>query len=331
MATSVRQLARDLNVSPATVSRVLNDRPGVSPELRQRILDAIRADGYPTAPQPGRSTPFVGIIVPELENPAFASLAFAIETQLARYGITAMIGSSTLVGYAEENYVETLLRHGVHGLVLASGSHANPEADHSLYRELSRRRVAMVLINGSVSGLPIPSISTDERLGAVLAVRHLADLGHKVIGLAGGEGFYRPSVHRLAGFRAEIARLRLDGHVAETQYTMDGGREAAEALLAEGVTGIVAGSDVMALGALRVAHESGLVVPRDLSVIGYDDTILCTISTPSLTSVRQPFDWISAAVARAMSAQLSGGRPVARDMKAEPLLVARASTGPRRR
>ncbi len=328
-ATSVRELARRIGVSPATVSRVLNDRPGVSPRLRAKVLDAVREEGYPTAGGPGRSSPFVGIIVPELDNPAFSALAFAIETRLARVGVTGLIGSSTLVGYAEDSYVETLLRHGAHGLVLVSGSHGNAEADHSLYRRLSRRRVSMVLVSGLVEGLAVPSVGTDEAAGARLAVRHLWELGHRRIGLAGGERFYRPSIHRLAGYTAALRELAADAEeiVAEGVYTLEGGRSATADLLRRGATAVVAGSDLMAYGAVRAVRDAGLRVPQDVSVVGYDDTALAPLGDPPLTTVRQPLGRISAAVAGAMAAQLDGHRPAQLHLRLEPTLVVRSSTG----
>jgi alanine racemase len=330
---SVRQLAHRLELSPATVSRVLNRRPGVSDQTRQRVMAAVREFGWPGQPAPGRDSPLVGIIVPELDNPIFALLAMALENKLGKYGVTALIGSSNLLGFNETDYVDALLSHGVRGLVMVSGWHASThgDADYSVYRRLVAQGVRLVLVNGQVPGLTVPVVHTDEMKAARLAVAHLQALGHRRIGLANGEAYFRPSMNRLQGFRDALAGSPggLDERLcAESTYTAEGGRAAARQLLAHGVTAIVAGSDLMALGTIDVLIERGLRVPEDVSVIGYDDSYLAALTRPGLTTVSQPLEKMSTAVVGAMWQQLQGYRVAHQYHVLEPTLVSRASTGP---
>jgi DNA-binding LacI/PurR family transcriptional regulator len=329
---SVRQLATAIGVSPATVSRVLNEQPGVSDQTRIRVLVAVRELGYPAPSLPGRQAPLIGIIIPEPDNPIFPLLAAATEMRLARRGINALIASSATPGAAEQAHIDTCLRHGAHGLVLVSSAHTDPRRDHSRYRRLAGRGLVMVLVNGFVEGLRVPSVCTDEAAGAALAVHHLHSLGHRRIGLANGEAYLRQSVNRLAGFRHAMTDLfgrRDEQLVAATRYSIAGGYLAAQRLLTAGATAIVAGSDLMAIGAMRGAREQGRRVPTDVSVVGYDDTYLAALTEPPLTTVHQPLDLIAMAITSAIWQQLHGHRMEQLRFVATPTLVVRGSTAAR--
>ncbi|MBB5079420.1 LacI family DNA-binding transcriptional regulator [Nonomuraea endophytica] len=326
---SVRTIAKRVGVSAATVSRVLNDRPGVAEETRARVLQAMREQGM-VAPAPV-SQPFVGIIVPELDNPVFPLLAGAIETKLGGHGVTALIGSSTKQGPTELDYIASLVRQRIQGLVLVSGRHANPSADHGFYWQLHQQQLPMVLVGGHVPDLPVSTVTTDEAAGAAMAVAHLRALGHTRIGLAGGQGYLRPSQNRLRGYGREMRRWFGsvdDALYAETDYSLTGGHAAGLRLIDAGVTAVIAGSDLMALGVLAAARQAGLSVPGDLSVVGYDDTYLAAHSDPPLTTVRQPVEQMAGAVATALWERLQGYHTPHVDHVFPPALVARGSTGP---
>ncbi|MFF2751210.1 LacI family DNA-binding transcriptional regulator [Kitasatospora sp. NPDC058048] len=247
----------------------------------------------------------IGIVVPELDNPVFPLLASAIEVQLAKHGLTAVVGTSTRQGTAELGYIDVLLRKGVSGLALVSGRHANPHADHGFYRLLHERGIPMVLVSGRVEGLAVPTVATDEALGARIAVAHLRELGHRRIGLAGGQGYLRPSINRLEGYRRAMRELL--------------GEEAPADWYAE--------SSYSIAGVAQAAREAGRPVPGDLSVVGYDDCYLAAHSNPPLTTVRQPIQEMAAAVAEALWRQLEGHGGQVRDYLFSPELVARESTG----
>ncbi|MFE7529567.1 LacI family DNA-binding transcriptional regulator [Kitasatospora sp. NPDC057542] len=329
---SLRDIAARAGVSAASVSRVINDRPGVSDDTRLKVAEAMRELGWrPDQGYDPHQGALIGIVVPELDNPVFPLLASAIEVQLAKHGLTAVVGTSTRQGTAELGYIDVLLRKGVSGLVLVSGRHANPHADHGFYRLLHERGIPMVLVSGRVEGLAVPTVATDEALGARIAVAHLRELGHRRIGLAGGQGYLRPSINRLDGYRRAMRELLGEEAPAdwytESSYSIAGGAAAARQLFDAGVTAIVAGSDLMALGVTQAAREAGRSVPGDLSVVGYDDCYLAAHSNPPLTTVRQPIQEMGAAVAEALWRQLEGHGGQVRDYLFTPELVARESTG----
>ena len=208
-----------------------------------------------------RSAGLVGLVVPELDNPIFPAFAQVIESVLAQAGYTPVLCTQTPGGVTEDEYVEMLLDPQVSGIVFVSGLHADTTADHDRYRELVARELPIVLITGLRRGLEAPFISCDDRAAAELAVSHLVALGHRRIGLISGPDRFLPGAaqaRRVPGHDDPVARAlrgpRSRDLVSLSLFGVEGGAAAAGRLLDRGVTGIVCGSDLMALGAIREAR-----------------------------------------------------------------------------
>jgi len=329
-------IARQAGVSEATVSRVLNDKPGVSPDTRQAVLTALDVLGYERPERlRKRSVGLVGLVVPELDNPIFPLFAQIIESSLAQHGFTPVLCTQTYGGITEDEYVELLLDRQVAGIVFVSGLHADTNADPNRYRKLVSRPLPIVLINGFLTNVEAPFVSCDDRAAGQLAVRHLATLGHRRIGLISGPSRYLPVQRKLAGYRAamhEVVGVRteseLDDLIELSLFGVEGGDAAASRLLDRGVTAIVCGSDLMALGAIRAARARGLSVPGDVSIVGYDDSALMGFTDPPLTTVRQPVRAMSIAAVRALIDEISGDPAPHSEYMFRPELVVRSSTGP---
>jgi len=281
----------------------------------------------------------VGLVLPELENPIFPAFSSAVGAALSQRGYPPVLCTQSFGGVHEDDYVRMLLDRQVAGIVFISGLHANLDADPARYRALLERALPIVLVNGDLPGVDAPSVSSDDAGSVDLAVGHLAQLGHRRIGLAIGPRRYLPVIRKLAAFPEALARhlgaLQAgDGRspVECTHFTVEGGMAATGALLERGCTGIVCGSDLMALGAVRAARERGLRVPEDVSVVGSDDSLLIGYTDPPLTTVRQPVAAMSAAAVDALLDVISG---VSSSPRAEyvfrPELVVRGSTAPVRR
>ena len=186
-------IAAQADVSEATVSRVLNDRPGVSEPTRQAVLTAIDVLGYdrPTRLKP-KSALLVGLVMPELVNPIFPAFAQVIETALAAEGFTPVLCTQTPGGVHEDDYVQMLLDRGVSGIIFLSGQHADATSEPARYQSLRERGLPIVLVNGWLSGVDAPFVSNDDVASMDLAVNHLVQLGHTEIGLAVGPERYTP-------------------------------------------------------------------------------------------------------------------------------------------
>ncbi|GEK21829.1 LacI family DNA-binding transcriptional regulator [Cellulomonas xylanilytica] len=330
MQTRLADIAQQAQVSTATVSRVLNGRPGVSGSTRQSVLAALDVLGYERpASLTTKSVGLVGLVVPELTNPVFPAFVDAIEQHLTEERFTPVLCTQSPGGTSEDRYVEVLLDHAVNGIVFVSGLHADKQANLGRYQRLRNSGVPIVLVNGYNDEIDAPFVSTDDTAAIDASVDHLVALGHRRIGLAIGPDRFVPTRRKVAAFSAALARHGLDDgelHVSSSLYTAEGGQAAATDLLDSRHTAIICGSDLMALGAIRAARSNGLRVPEDVSVLGYDDSPLVAFADPPLTTIRQPVDAVCRAAVDALLAEMRGEKPSRVEQLFVPELVVRGST-----
>jgi DNA-binding LacI/PurR family transcriptional regulator len=332
MSRRLADVARKAGVSEATVSRVLNGKPGVSDATREAILTALDVLGYerPTKLR-GERARLVGLVLPELQNPIFPAFAEVVGGALAQQGYTPVLCTQTAGGVSEADYVELLLQQQVSGIVFAGGNYAQRDSTHDHYARLTARNLPAVLINASISELPFPRVSCDDEVAVEQAMGHLLSLGHARIGLVLGPKDHVPSERKLRAGRvvAEHAGIELnDDIVVHSAYSLEAGHAAANRLLKAGVTGIVCASDPLALGAIRAVRRAGLRVPDDVSIVGYDDSAFMNCTEPALTTVRQPIEPMGRAAIDLLVGLIAGSRVTHEELLFKPELVVRGSTGP---
>lgn len=333
MRARLADIARQAGVSEATVSRVLNGKPGVADSTRHTVLTALDVLGYE---RPSRlrkkSAGLVGLITPELENPIFPAFAQVIESALAQHDYTPVLCTQTPGGVHEDDYTAMLLERGVAGILFVSGLHADTTADTTRYTALRERGLPIVLINGYAEGIDAPFISNDDVASMDIAVSHLVSQGHSRIGLALGPSRFVPVIRKVTGFAAAARQqLGLDAAAVEelieySLFSVEGGAAAAGRLVDRGCTAIICGSDLMALGAIRAIREKGSRVPEDVSVVGYDDSVLIAFTDPPLTTVRQSVPAMGAAAVRALLDEINGTPAPRAEYVFRPELVVRSST-----
>ena len=196
------------------------------------------------------------------------------------------------------------------------------------YQRLRERGVPLVTINGNAPTIKAPGFTTDDRAAARIAVEYLTSLGHSRIGLATGPLRMVPAQRKRAGY-ADAMRSALPDQplrIVETLYSYEGGTIAAGNLIDQGCTGIVCGSDIMALGAIGGARRRGLAIPEELSVIGYDDTALIPMTNPPLSTVRQPVAAICRAAVTTLMSIIADEEIPDREVLFAPDLIVRGST-----
>jgi DNA-binding LacI/PurR family transcriptional regulator len=326
-------IAAQAGVSEATVSRVLNGKAGVSAATRESVLAALDMLGYERPVRlRRRSAGLVGLITPELQNPIFPAFAQIIGQALTRQGYTPVLATQTPGGSTEDELVEMLVERGVAGIIFVSGLHADSTADTERYARLRGHGVPFVLINGYSEKIDAPFVSPDDGAAVRLAVTHLASLGHRRIGLAVGPQRFVPVRRKIEGFvssMGDVLGLTEEGArdlVRHSLFTLEGGLAAAGELIAAGCTAVVCASDMMALGAVRSARGRGLSVPRDVSVVGFDDSPLIAFTDPPLTTIRQPVDAMSRAAVNALLEEIGGTPAPHSEFMFLPELVVRGST-----
>ncbi|GAA4349373.1 LacI family DNA-binding transcriptional regulator [Microbacterium rhizosphaerae] len=332
MSKRLAEVAKKVGVSEATVSRVLNDKPGVSDATRQAVLTALDVLGYerPTKLRGERSR-LVGLVLPELQNPIFPALAEIVGGGLTQNGYTPLLCTQTAGGITEADYVDLLLQQQVSGVVFLGGNYSQADAPHDHYERLRQVRLPTVLVNARVDDLAFATVSTDDGAAAEQAVSHLLQLGHRRIGMLMGPADHIPSRRKLAAAQEVLARagVSFDGSlVVRGLYSLESGQAGASRLLASGATAIVCASDVLALGAVRAARRTGRSVPADVSVVGFDDSFLMSCTEPPLTTVRQPIESMGRTAIELLLAQISGSAEAGDELLFEPELVLRSTTGP---
>lgn len=330
MSRRLAEVARQVGVSEATVSRVLNGRPGVSAATRETVLTALDVLGYerPTKLR-GESARLVGLVLPELTNPIFPAFAEVVGGALAQQGYTPVLCALSAGGVSEEEYVDLLLGQRVSGIVFAGGNYARRDASHSHYKRLAERGLPVVLLNASIEDLPFPRVVCDDEVAMEQAFGHLVALGHTRIGLVLGPVGHVPSERKLAAALTMAQRTGVEvpeTMIARSGYGIEAGQAAATRLLKRGATGLICASDPIALGSVRAVRRAGLSTPADVSVVGYDDSALMMSVDPPLTTIRQPIDAMGRAAIELLNAMTRGSVDT-EELLFEPELIVRASTG----
>lgn len=334
---TIRDIARLAGVSIATVSRVLNNRPDVSPETRALVLRHLRARGYTThhsahALAAGR-TGFIAFTMPPLFARHFAGhfatiLAGALEA--AAEHDTSVAVRATFAGVGEFAPLCDRLMDGTNdGAVLLL-----PEETVDELETMHERRFPFVVADPRTQ-LPtgVPAVSAAHRAGATAATEHLLALGHRRIAHISGPRGWAATEERIEGFATALAAagaLPAAAPVVEGDFSSRSGYEAAIELLGGPAppTAILAANDHMAFGVLQAAAERGVAVPEDLSVIGFDDAELARMATPALTTVRQPLAELGRTSVSLLMRMIDGQRVESLRVELATQLLVRESTGP---
>jgi len=314
------------------VSRVLHGKAGVSDTTREAVLTALDVLGYERPTQlRGVRARLIGLVLPELQNPIFPALAEVVGGALAQRGFTPVLCTRTAGGLSESDYVNMLLDQHVSGVVFAGGQYAEADAPHEHYELLLSRKLPVVLFNAAVERLGYPRVSTDDAVAVEQAFGHLTSLGHQRIGIIVGPEDHMPSRRKLEAYAEMVKRAGAafaPELVEHAMFALEGGHAATTRMLKYGVTGIICGSDPLALGAIRAARRAGLSVPKDVSVVGFDDSAFMNCTEPPLTTVRQPIEALGRAAVTLLVNQIEGATVSPDELLFEPELVVRGTTGP---
>ncbi|MCW2944511.1 MAG: putative LacI family transcriptional regulator [Actinoallomurus sp.] len=333
-ARRLAEVAKKVGVSEATVSRVLNGKPGVSDATRAAVLTALDVLGYERPTQlRGERARLVGLVLPELGNPIFPALAEVIGGALAQQSFTPVLCTRTAGGLSEADYIAMLIDQQVSGVVFAGGHYAEANSPHEHYYRLLELRLPVVLINAAIDDLDFPRVSTDDAVAVEQAFGHLVSLGHERIGLVLGPEDHIPSRRKLAAFNAAAEKAGLDlppKAVEHALFSLEGGQAVTSRLIAGGITGIICASDPQALGAIRAVRKAGMSVPADVSVVGFDDSAFINCTHPPLTTVRQPIESMGRAAVTLLVNQIDRTHVTPEELLYEPELVVRGSTAPAR-
>ncbi len=284
MAATIRDVARLAGVSPSTVSRALSVPGMVNAATRARVAAAVEQLGY----EPNRAarglitgrTGTIGLVVPDLANPFFASVTKGVQARARRHDVAVFVADTDEDAAAETGLVRALAKQ-VDGIVLCSPRAGDDELAAIV------QDATVVLVNRAAAG--IPGITYDNEDGMRQAVAHLVALGHRRIAWVGGPATSWSTQHRGLGLRNAVEERRAElAPVGDFAPTYEGGMAAADQVIATGATAVVAYNDLVAIGLLARLDARGISVPGDLSVVGVDDIAMSRMARPALTTVRLP-------------------------------------------
>ncbi|OAT22759.1 GalR/LacI family transcriptional regulator [Buttiauxella gaviniae ATCC 51604] len=291
MAT-IKDVARLAGVSVATVSRVINDSPKASDASRQAVTCAMEELNYhPNANARAlaqQTTETIGLIVGDVSDPFFGAMVKAVEQVAYRTGNFLLIGNGYHNEQKERQAIEQLIRHRCAALVV----HAKMIPDSELI-SLMKQMPGMVVINRILPGFEQRCVALDDRYGAWLATRHLIQQGHTKIGYLCSNHQISDADDRLQGYYDALTEHGLtvnDRLVTYGEPDESGGEQAMTELLGRGkhFSAVACYNDSMAAGAMGVLNDNGIDVPKEISLIGFDDVLISRYVRPRLTTVRYP-------------------------------------------
>lgn len=321
-------------MSFTTVSHVVNRTRPVSDAARVRVERAIADLGYfPSAVARALKTSqtrILGVIVPNIINPFFSELVRGIQDCCEQHHYSVFLLNGDDDPQVQGRSLDMLLGRRVDGVILATPS--GPAA--TLARRISATKLPTAIVDRPVPGARADHIAIDHAAGARLAMEHLLELGHRRIAHISGPTAFEVSRLRIAGWRKALQKAGVEPRedwLLEGDFLAPSGHELARKLLAQGdITAIFAANDMLAFGALRAAAEQGWLVPRALSVVGFDGIEMGNFTSPALTTVGYPIRDMGEKAAMVLIDRLAGRTKHAGETVVPPRLIVRESTGPAR-
>lgn len=331
--TTIYDVAKEAGVSIATVSNVINGKGNVGKKKREEIFKVMDRLQYKpsviASALMGKKTYTLGLLIPDVSNPFFSEIARAVEDMAHAEGYSVIVCSTDNKDERIEKYIRLLEQKSVDGILIGTGvENAN------IVAQLSENAVPIVMIARETPDIAVHSVLTDDFKGGALAAGHLLGFGHENLAILSENVKVSSSLERVRGFRFalfEAGRTLGDEQIVACRSAIEDGKSATARLLGEAdpPTAIFCCNDMLAIGALQAAKERGLRVPEQLSVVGFDDTILSTVTSPTLTTIAQPTgEMAKLAFGLLVSASDNAADAIRQRIVMQPELVVRESTGP---
>lgn len=298
MRVTIKDVAKLANVSPSTISLILNNKPvPISQKTREKVLKIAKQLNYrPNQLAVGlvtSKTNSIGLIIPDNSNPFFASLSNCIEKNANSNGYSVILGNSNNDAKAVINYLQIFTDHQVDGIVLAQTDFSDPEETTKCNNMIHELKIPIVLVDRVSEDSHVNSVMVDQIAAGYLATKHLLELGHRRIGCAAGSFALLNCKNRLIGYKKALAEYNVpfdSGLLYEEALNIECGIHSLPYLLGKNVTAVFAFNDLIAYGIYKELRNYNLHIPDDLSVVGIDDIFLSNIIQPPLTTVAQPIE-----------------------------------------
>jgi DNA-binding LacI/PurR family transcriptional regulator len=326
MKVTIYDVAKKAGVSIATVSKVINNTGNISEKTRKKVLAVTKKlDFYPNVMASalmGKKTKTIGLLIPDLANPFFSELARNIEDSANELGYNLIMCSTDYLTEKENKYLALLKQKNVDGFILASGFE-----DLTKVQELIEANIPVSIIARDSPMIPINTVAIDDFMGGYQATSYLISLGHENIGIIARDVW--SNRERVRGYRQALEDngIKAPGNFEYTkEISIVWGKKITQNYLnsANPPTAIFTCNDLLAIGAIHAAREYGISVPEQLSVIGFDDTMLATLIAPTLTTMAQPIQIMGKEIMELMVGMIERNESIKR-ITLMPELVERES------
>ncbi len=309
---TIKEVAKEASVSSATVSHVINKTRYVSAETSERVQKALEKLNYSpnlvARSLRGGQTKTIGLLLPDMSNLFFAEIARKIEDYGFLKGYSVIIGNSDNNVKKQSNYINTLIAKQVDGIILISSG-----GDPDDLRPLIKNNMPVVIADRNSQLDFADVVLIDNEKAGYNVGNYLAQLGHKEIGCITGPKHLSPNFERLVGFQQALMENKISleqKNVIQGDFSIKSGDESFQRLFSINpkLTAIFTFNDLMAFGVMAAAKKKGLILPEDLSVVGFDDIELSSVVTPTLTTVSQPTKIIAETSVNLLIEKIEGER-----------------------
>jgi DNA-binding LacI/PurR family transcriptional regulator len=330
MKPTIYDVAEKVGVSIATVSKVINNTGRISEKTRKKVLLAMEEIQYQpsvvASALTGKHTNTIGLLIPDIANAFFAELARSVEDRGHELGFSVVMCNTDNEPKKEAQYLKWLQQKSVDGIILGTGIQ-----NESTLNQLIEQKIPTALIARDIPSLAVDTVVVDDFTGGYQATSHLIGLGHTEIAFIVSDLTNLSEEERYRGY---LHALQEAGIAPKEEYkfinnsTIEDAKQAMQNILKrkERPTAVFALNDLLAIGTIQGAKACGLKVPDDLSVVGFDDTVLATINEPPLTTIAQPIHDMGRQVIDLLSQEIKGKKKGKRRVVVSSKLVIRKST-----
>lgn len=330
---TIKDVAEKAGVSITTVSFVLNNsNPRISVRTREKVLKVVEELNYHSnklaASMVTKRSNILGMVIPDTRNLFFTELARYITEEAQKSGYAVLYGSANNSMKRDMDYLQAFVDYRVDGVIIAHSASAYEAEETDMLDYIRKLNIPYILVDRTMRDFGNDAVNLDHCYGGYLATEHLLSLGHRRIGCFTGPSKLYTSMQRLEGYKRALEKEGIpfdESLVFEGNFTMEHCREALDYFLEQKVSAIFSFNDMMALGLYREIAAKKLSVPDDISIVGYDDIILCDVVNPPLTTISQPVEKMASIVVKRMSEMIED-KPLKEAEILTPKLVVRGST-----
>ncbi|WP_047154189.1 LacI family DNA-binding transcriptional regulator [Aneurinibacillus tyrosinisolvens] len=330
MKLTIHDIAKEAGVSATTVSKVINNKGRISEKTKNKIMQIIEEFQYQpnvlASALKGKSTYTIALLIPDAANPIYAQYLKHIEEYGQELGFSVVMCSTGGDPKKEAKHITLLRQKHVDGFIIASIFKNEP-----VLKQLIEEEFPIVLISLQRPELPVGSVTGDDYLGGYIATEHLLSLGHRKIGIIAEEATIS-GTERIKGYKKalENAGIKVDENLVITinEPTIEGAEVKAKELLNSGQrpTAIFGCNDILAIGTMLAAKGLGIGIPDELSIIGFDNTVMCKIVEPQLSSVAIPIHEMGKQAMELLAQRIQKKDNMKQRISLLPELVIRQST-----